>query len=56
MKALLQLVCVTGLTGGMLYPLVMNGVQMPVNILLEAGLLLAGCLGLTALYRFRKKL
>lgn len=56
MKFLLTTICVTGLNGAFLYPLMMWGVGRPVNGLVEAGLIAVGSLCLYLLYRFRRSL
>lgn len=56
MKWLLNLVCVNGLIGGLLYPLTTLGVGAPFNWLLEVGLLVSGAAALYLLVKYRKSL
>lgn len=56
MKLLLTAICVTGLNGAMLYPLMVLGAGRPLNLLVELVLFGVGSGSLYLLYRFRKSL
>lgn len=56
MKTLLTVLCVTGLNGALLYPLLMVGAGRTLNLVIEAALLVTGSGGLFLLYRFRRGL
>jgi len=54
MKTLLTMICVTGLNGALLYPLMAVGAGRPFSLVIEAALLVTGSGCLYLLYRFRR--